>query len=86
MVAGEALDYFGKLYGVEREVIEFDVDERRRIREVKARPIADELHAWLTRQRQMVPNGNCLSRYSIQNKSIRTSRVLLSTPSLGIFG
>jgi len=40
LIAGEALDYFGKLYGVEREVVELDADERRRIREAKARPIA----------------------------------------------
>lgn len=62
LIAGEALDYFGKLYGVEREVVELDADERRRIREAKARPIADELHAWLTRQRQVVPNGSGTAR------------------------
>ena len=62
LIAGEALDYFGKLYGVEREVVELDADERRRIREAEARPIADELHAWLTRQRQAVPNGSATAR------------------------
>ena len=62
LIAGEALDYFGKLYGIEREVVELDTDERRRIREAKARPIADELHLWLTRQRQVVPNGSATAR------------------------
>jgi len=62
LIAGEALDYFGKLYGVEREVVELDADERRRIREAEARPIADELHTWLTRQRQVVPNGSATAR------------------------
>jgi transposase len=62
LIAGEALEYFGKLYGVEREVVELDADARRRIREATARPIADELHAWLTRQRQVVPNGSATAR------------------------
>jgi len=51
LIAGEALEYFGRLYGVAREVAEFEIDERRRIREAKARPITDELHAWLSHQR-----------------------------------
>ena len=62
LIAGEALEYFGKLYGVEREVAELDTDERRRVRVAKARPIADELHAWLTRQRQVVPKGSGTAR------------------------
>jgi transposase len=62
LIAGEALDYFGRLYGVERETAGFEIDERRQIREAKARPIADDLHAWLTRQRQVVPNGSATAR------------------------
>lgn len=62
LIAGEALDYFGKLYGVEREVVELDADERRKIREAKVRPIADELHALLTRQRHVIPNGSATAR------------------------
>ncbi|WP_265942252.1 IS66 family transposase [Dechloromonas sp. A34] len=64
LIAGEALEYFGRLYGVERETAGFEIEERRRIREAKARPIADDLHAWLSRQRQrqLVPNGSATAR------------------------
>jgi hypothetical protein len=62
LIAGEALDYFGRLYGVEREVAESDAEARQRIRALKARPIADELHAWLEQHRQRVPNGSATAR------------------------
>ena len=42
-VAEEALKFFGQLYEVEREVQDLDADERRRIRQLQARPIADTL-------------------------------------------
>ncbi len=54
-VAEEALKYFVQLYDVEREVQDLDPDERRRIRQLKARPVADALNKWLTLQRQKVP-------------------------------
>jgi transposase len=56
-VAEQALVFFGALYDIEREVQDLDVDERRRIRQLKAKLIADDLHAWLLLQRQKVPEG-----------------------------
>lgn len=61
-IAGEGLDYFAKLYAVEREIAKLDHDERRRIRQTKAKPIADELFGWLQRQRQRVPNGSAIAK------------------------
>jgi transposase len=61
-IAGEALDLFGRLYGIEREVADLSIDNRLQIRQAKAKPIADELHAWLTLQRQRVPNGSATAR------------------------
>ena len=61
-VAEEALRLFGRLYEIEREAAELDADERRRIRQLKARPIADTLHAWLTAQRQKVPDGTATAK------------------------
>jgi transposase len=61
-IAGEALEIFGQLYGVEREVADLAVEERLRIRQAKARPIADTLHAWLTTQRQRVPTGSATAK------------------------
>ena len=62
MVAEEALKYFVQLYEVEREVQALDPDERRRIRQLKARPVADALNKWLTLQRQKVPDGSATAK------------------------
>ena len=61
-IGEQALKLFIQLYEVEREVRCLDVDERRRIRQLKARPVADTLHAWLTAQRHKVPNGTATAK------------------------
>jgi len=61
-IAEQALEFFGELYKVEQEVHELDVDERQRIRQLKAKPIADDLHAWLLAQRQRVPEGSATAK------------------------
>jgi transposase len=61
-VAEEALKYFVQLYEVEREVHDLDPDERRRIRQLKARPVADALNKWLTLQRHKVPDGSATAK------------------------
>lgn len=61
-IAGEALQFFGQLYEIEREVAEIDSEARLRRRQEAARPIADALHAWLTSQRQKVPNGSATAK------------------------
>lgn len=62
LIAGEALEFFGQLYGVEREVAELDDEARWRIRQEKAKPILDLLHRWLTTHRQQVPNGSSIAK------------------------
>ncbi|SAL58452.1 transposase [Caballeronia turbans] len=57
-LAEPALRYFGELYEIERDVAELEPDRRRLVRQERARPIADELHAWLLAQRQRVPDGS----------------------------
>ena len=61
-VAEEALKYFVQLYEVERKVQDLDADERRRIRQLKARPVADALGKWLTLQRHKVPEGSATAK------------------------
>jgi len=61
-VAEQALGYFRDLYDVKREVQALDVDERKRIRQLKARPVADALQAWLVAQRQKVPEGSATAK------------------------
>ena len=63
-VGEEALKYFVQLYEVEREVQDLDPDERRSIRQLKARPVADALHKWLTLQRHKVPDGSATAKAS----------------------
>jgi len=43
-LAEEALQWFGALYDVERLAADLDADGRRRLRELRSRPIADTLH------------------------------------------
>jgi transposase len=61
-VAEEALKYFVQLYEVEREVQDLDPDERRRIRQLKARPVADALGKRLALQRHKVPDGSATAK------------------------
>ena len=77
-VGEEALKYFVQLYEVEREVQDLDPDERRRIRQLKARPVADALNKWLTLQRQKVPDGSATAKavdYSL-NRRVALTRYL----------
>ncbi len=61
-MAEQALGFFRDLYDVEREVQALDVDERKRIRQLKAKPVADDLQAWLIAQRQKVPEGSATAK------------------------
>jgi transposase len=51
-IAGEALEYFGALYEVERRAkdLNLDADGRKALRQAEAAPIATKLQAWLTRR------------------------------------
>jgi transposase len=61
-VGEQALALFGKLYEVEREVVDLDPNRRRSVRQEKAKPLSDALHAWLTAQRQKVPPGSATAK------------------------
>jgi len=59
-IAEEGLRYFAALYEIEREAREkkLTADSRRLLREQRAKPIAEALRHWLTRQRNQVPDGS----------------------------
>lgn len=61
-VGEQALAFFGRLYEIEREVADLDAERRRCIRQDRARPIADMLHAWLAAQREKVPPGSATAK------------------------
>ena len=56
-IAAEALEYFGLLYKVERELQDLDAEARRRARQAQSKPVADALHKWMIAHRQKVPDG-----------------------------
>ena len=51
-IAGDALEYFGALYEVERRAkdLNLDADGRKALRQAEAAPVATKLQAWLTRR------------------------------------
>jgi transposase len=68
-IAAQALETIGQLYKVERETKDLPPDKRQRIRDEKARPIANALHQWMLPHRQQVPDGSGTARaldYSIK--------------------
>ncbi len=46
-IAQEALERIGALYAIEKEIRGRPPDERREIRQARARPLLESLHAWL---------------------------------------
>nr|WP_067286332.1 IS66 family transposase [Marinobacterium profundum] len=56
-IAGQAVEYIKQLYDVEREARDLTALERQRLRQDKAKPIADALHHWMQAQRLKIPNG-----------------------------
>jgi transposase len=61
-VAEQALRFFGELYEIEREARTLDASQRLRLRQEKARPLADSLHAWMLAQRLRATDGTGLAR------------------------
>ena len=61
-VAGAALEYIGELYGIERDVKELDTGSRQQIRQRRAKPIADALHAWMQLTRQKITDGSATAK------------------------
>jgi len=61
-IAEEAIQFFGLLYDIEREAQALGPDERRRLRQDKAAPIANALKSWLDAQRARVPDGSAIAK------------------------
>ncbi len=70
-IAAEALELYGALYAVESEAkdLKLDAENRRRLRQEKAKPVAEKLRTWLDRKLAQVPEGAATSkaiRYSLR--------------------
>ena len=59
-IAEDGLRYFAALYEIEREAREakLTADGRQLLRQQRAKPVAEALRQWLTRQRGQVPDGS----------------------------
>jgi transposase len=63
-IAGEALEYFGALYKVERKAQDqgLDADARRALRQAEAVPVSEHLHEWLTKRLAEVAPGSATAK------------------------
>ena len=61
-LAEQALHSIGGLYEVERQARDMSDEERWRIRQEKAAPLAKALHDWMLTQRDLVPNGSATAK------------------------
>lgn len=61
-IAQQALEYIRQLYELERSAANLDADARQQQRQEHAKPILDQLHQWLTAQRQLITNGTATAK------------------------
>ncbi len=61
-IAQFALEQFGKVYDIEREVKELDAEQRKAIRQQHSKPVLDALHQWMTLQRQKMPDSSATAK------------------------
>ena len=69
-IAGEAVALIAKLYEVERDAHDLAAQARLVLRQSRARPIADALHAWLLAQRKTLAKSDVTAKaidYSLSN-------------------
>ncbi|RON42355.1 hypothetical protein BK664_01880 [Pseudomonas brassicacearum] len=76
-LAEQALCYIQLLYEIESEVCKLEPDLRRRIRQKKAVPVMDALHAWIIAQCQIVHDGSA--------HPSRISQIRAETPTSILF-
>ena len=61
-LAARALEYFGLIYDIEREVRDASPERRKQVRQEHGRRAVDALHTWMVLQRQQVPDGTATAR------------------------
>ena len=61
-LAEQALHSIGGLYEVERKAKEMSDEDRWRLRQEMAMPIAEKLHEWMLAQRELVPEGSATAK------------------------
>ena len=69
-IAGQAVAMIAKLYEIERQAKQLKPEDRRQVRQLQSRPVAEALHAWLTAQRQLLVKTDATAKaidYALSN-------------------
>ena len=61
-VGTQAIQRMAALYQIERQVKGFSPEDRQAIRQSSAKPLCEDLHAWLKLERQRVPKGGATAK------------------------
>jgi transposase len=61
-VGTQAIQRIAALYQIERQVKGFSVEDRLAARQSRSKPLCEDLHAWLTLERQRVPEGSATAK------------------------
>jgi hypothetical protein len=61
-IAGQAVALITKLYEIEDAAKDMTPEERRQLRQQRAKPITEELHTWLTGQRQRLAKADATAK------------------------
>src|SRR5574337_607067 len=61
-IAGHAVALIGKLYEIEAEIKALDPEDRWRIRQQRAKPVAEQLHQWLADQRHKLAKADATAK------------------------
>jgi transposase len=78
-VAAQAIQRIAWLYRIESDAKELTTEQRLAMRQLRSRPLCDDLHAWLKLERQRVPDGSGIAKaidYSL-NRWAALTRFLL---------
>lgn len=61
-IAHSALEQIARVYDIEREIKDFNPDERRRIRQERSKPLLEALHQWMILNRQKITDGTATAK------------------------
>ncbi len=56
------MEQIARVYDIEREIKDFNPDERRRIRQERSKPLLEALHQWMILNRQKITDGTATAK------------------------
>jgi len=61
-VAAQAIQRIAWLYRIEADAKDLCTEQRRQMRQLRSRPLCEELHIWLKLERSRVPDGSAIAK------------------------